>query len=346
MPLFLAAFLVLPAVVGAAPRSETGVVQEVVDGDTLRVLVGTSTETVRLVGIDAPERSHPSVGNQFFGDQAAQYMSSLCLGKAVRMEKDSEDADRYDRLLRYVFLAPPDGRLLNLEMVRAGMARVYARYPFSRLEAFRSAERLARKEGRGLWKDGGGAEARWLAAGGARPVEVYPSGGREFVVASRGWARAGVARGELAKEIDWVLRTRAELSDEEFARRARTRGYSPLDAAAERASSPSPAAETSRAPAPAAVRWDEAHRHVGEVIVVEGTVVRTHRTASMLYLNFHQNWKRYLTVVVRAEDLGRFPKDPEAAYRGKRIRARGEVHLYQDRPEMSVRDPADIQIVP
>ena len=76
--------------------------------------------TVRLIGIDAPERSHPSLGKEFFSDEAAAHLASLCRGKTVRMEKDAEETDKYDRLLRYVFLPPPDGRLLNEEMLRAG----------------------------------------------------------------------------------------------------------------------------------------------------------------------------------------------------------------------------------
>ena len=125
-------------------------------------VVGGATATVRLIGIDAPERSHPTIGKEYYGDESAAHLSSLCLGKTVRMEKGAEEDDRYDRLLRYVFLSPPDGRLLNLEMIRAGMARAYTRFPFSRRDEFVAAEALARRDGKGLWKDGGAAEARWL----------------------------------------------------------------------------------------------------------------------------------------------------------------------------------------
>jgi endonuclease YncB( thermonuclease family) len=155
--LLLAAFFLLPAVVVGISRAETAVVEAVTDGDTLRVLVGTMTATVRLIGIDAPERSHPSIGQEFYGNEAAAFLSTLCLGKTVRMEKGEEESDRYDRLLRYVFLPAPDDRLLNLEMIRAGMARAYSRYPFSRREEFLAAESLAREEGKGIWKDGGAA---------------------------------------------------------------------------------------------------------------------------------------------------------------------------------------------
>ena len=347
----LAVVLLLALLAGRASAAQTGVVEEVVDGDTLRVRTTGSTEpvTVRLIGIDAPERSHPSLGKEFFSDEAAAHLASLCGGKTVRMEEDVEDTDKYDRLLRYVFLPPPDGRLLNEEMLGSGMARVYTRFPFSRKEAFLAAERRARREGKGLWKDGGMAEARWLVGGNAAPVAVYPSGGRTFVLAHKGLAKAGVERGDLPKEIEGVLRLRGELSDAEFASKARDRGFRPIDppkAGSAGSESPAPRALL---PVPAiggtVIPWEEAHRHQGEEIVVEGTIVRTHRAEKVMYLNFHPNWKRYLTLVIHVKDLPLFPGNPETAYKGKKVRVRGEVKLYKDRPEMVVRDPSAITVV-
>lgn len=343
--------LFLGLLAGPASSAETGIVDEIVDGDTLRVRTAGSAEavTVRLIGIDAPERSHPSLGKEFFSDEAAAHLASLCRGKTVRMEKDAEETDKYDRILRYVFL-PRDGRLLNEEMLRAGMARAYTRFPFSRKEAFLAAEGRARREGKGLWKDGGMAEARWLAAGNAAPVEVFPSGGRTFVLAHKGLAKAGVERGDLPKEIEGILRLRGELSDTEFEARARDREFRPIDPSkAVPAGSESPGQRALR-PASAirgtVIPWEEAHRHQGEEIVVEGTIVRTHRAEKMIYLNFHANWKRYLTLVIFVKDLPLFPADPEKAYLGKKVRVRGEVKLYKDRPEMVVRSPGDITVVP
>jgi endonuclease YncB( thermonuclease family) len=337
----------------SASASETGVVDEVLDGDTLRVRTAGSAEavTVRLLGIDAPERSHPSLGKEFFSDEAAAHLASLCRGKTVRMEKDAEETDKFDRLLRYVFLPPPDGRLLNEEMLGAGMARVYTRFPFSRKDAFLAAEGRARRGGKGIWKDGGMAEARWLAAGNAAPVEVYPSGGRTFVVAYKGLAKSGVERGDLPKEIEGIVRLRGELSDAEFASRAGDRGFRPIGpSVAGAAGSGSPVPRALPPPSPATggkvIPWEEARRHQGEEVVVEGTIVRTHRAEKVMYLNFHANWKRYLTLVIHVKDLPRFPVDPDKAYRGRKVRARGEVKLYKDRLEMVVQDPANIIVVP
>jgi len=348
----LAILLLLGLLAGSASASETGVVEEVVDGDTLRVRTAGSAEavTVRLIGIDAPERSHPSLGKEFFSDESASRLASLCRGKTVRMEKDTEETDKYDRLLRYVFLPPPDGRLLNEEMLRAGMARAYTRFPFSRKNAFLAAEGRARREGTGLWKDGGMAEARWLATGNAAPVEVFPSGGRTFVLAHKGLAKTGVERGDLPKEIEGILRLRGELSDTEFASKARDRGFRPIDPSKTGAAGSASQGQRALPAAPAirgtVIPWEEAHRHEGEEIVVEGTIVRTHRAEKVVYLNFHANWKRYLTLVIFVKDLPLFPGNPETAYKGKKVRARGEVKLYKDRPEMAVRSPGDITVVP
>jgi endonuclease YncB( thermonuclease family) len=346
-------FLLLGLLIAArSSAAQPGVVDEVVDGDTLRIRTAGSAEavTVRLIGIDAPERSHPTLGKEYFSDEAAAYLASLCRGKTVRMEKDAEETDKYDRLLRYVFLPSPDGRLLNVEMLAAGMARAYTRFPFSRKDAFLAAEGRARREGKGLWKDGGMAEARWLAAGNAAPVEVYPSGGRTFVVAHKGLAKAGVERGDLPKEIEGILRLRGELSDTEFASKALDRGFRPIDPSKGDFAASEPPGQRALQPAHATgetvIPWEEARRHQGEEIVVEGTIVRTHRSESMLYLNFHPNWKRYLTIVIHVKDLPLFPADPEKGYRGKKVRVRGEVKLYKDRPEMVVHSPGDITVVP
>jgi hypothetical protein len=80
-------------------------------------------------------------------------------------------------------------------------------------------------------------------------------------------------------------------------------------------------------------------------VVVEGKLVRTHRAENVLYLNFHPNWKKYVTVVILGRDLERFPKDAGTYYKGKTVRVRGEVALYKGRPEILVRSPDAITIV-
>jgi len=341
----LAIGLFPPAAIHA---QESGKVVEIVDGDTLRVLTGQETRAVRLIGIDAPERSHPSRPKEFLSDEAAAILASLCEGKTVRMERGDEDVDRYGRLLRYVYLPPPDGRLVNREMVRQGYARVYRRVRFSREAEFSEAEEQARREEKGIWQERGMAEVRWLQQHGALAVEVRPFSGDRYAVVCGGMAKAGVGRDELAKTVQDVLRWRIENSDGDFEKTAREAGFLPLPPEGPRAG-PGSAAASPPLPArplpPGVLSWEEAHRHIGREVAVEGTLVRTHRAKRVLYLNFHPNWKKYVTVVVLGRDLARFPRDAEKFYRGKTVRVLGEVTLYKGRPEIVVRSPEAITVL-
>lgn len=97
---------------------------------------------MRLHGIECPERRQP------FGTRARQSIGDLAFGKTVTVRL--RDVDRYGRLLGEVIL--PDGRNLNHEVVKAGLACWYRRYAPDDAELARP-EREARKAGRGLWAD-------------------------------------------------------------------------------------------------------------------------------------------------------------------------------------------------
>ena len=76
------------------------------------------------------------------------------MASRYRLEPDATQADRdkYDRLLRYVFL--PDGTHFNEQMIRAGFAFEYTyRTPYQYRDEFKAAEREARAAKRGLWAD-------------------------------------------------------------------------------------------------------------------------------------------------------------------------------------------------
>ena len=86
----------------------------VIDGDTFVLENG---ETVRLIGIDAPELSQPG------GEESRQYLARLILNKGITLEKGFEDRDKYRRLLRFVYI---DDVCVNEEMIIQGYAE--ARY--------------------------------------------------------------------------------------------------------------------------------------------------------------------------------------------------------------------------
>ena len=124
-------------------------VKRVVDGDTIELENG---EKLRYIGINAPESVKPGSSIECFGKEASARNKELVEGKAVRLEKDVSERDRYGRLLRYVYLE--DGTFVNEELVREGYA-VASTFPpdVAREGIFRLAEKDARENIRGLWAE-------------------------------------------------------------------------------------------------------------------------------------------------------------------------------------------------
>ncbi len=138
LPLFFSLALITSQTLAA---DFTGRVVGVSDGDTITVLHNGKGERIRLHGIDCPEK------RQAFGNRAKQFTSTLVFGKGVTVQV--MDRDRYGRTVGVVLL--PDGRSLNHELVRAGLAWMYRRYTND--QSLSDLEAEARVARRGLWAD-------------------------------------------------------------------------------------------------------------------------------------------------------------------------------------------------
>ena len=96
-------------------------VSRVVDGDTVDVVVEGREQRVRLLNIDTPETVDPDKDVQCLGPEATAHLATLLpVGTAIELLTDDEKVDRDGRLLAGVRL--DDGRLVNAEMARAGLA--------------------------------------------------------------------------------------------------------------------------------------------------------------------------------------------------------------------------------
>jgi micrococcal nuclease len=134
-------------------QGEQGIVQRIVDGDTVRVLVGDESVSVRLIGINTPESVDPRREVECFGKESAAAMTSLVAGKIVHLKTDDSqlDRDRYGRWLRYIYLE--DGTFVNQKLVEDGYAAEYTYdRPYIFQQEFKQAEAKARTERRGLWQ--------------------------------------------------------------------------------------------------------------------------------------------------------------------------------------------------
>jgi micrococcal nuclease len=124
-------------------------VARAVDGDTILLA---NRARVRLIGVDAPESVKPNHPVEPWGPEASSFTRQFVSGGRVRLEFDQERLDQYGRFLAYVWVGD---RLLNEELVRAGLARVEFNYHYrsAMKTRFRRAQDEARAAGLGIWSD-------------------------------------------------------------------------------------------------------------------------------------------------------------------------------------------------
>jgi micrococcal nuclease len=152
--------------VGADTPRQQAIVVHVIDGDTVKVRVGSRHEHLRLIGIDTPE-SRPNRRSEMQSSRAHQDQKSILKlgqratertrqllpkGKPVQLEYDTDQRDHYGRLLAYVWLS--DGTMANEEILRSGYGYLLTVPPNVRYrERLAAAFSDARKQKRGLWTD-------------------------------------------------------------------------------------------------------------------------------------------------------------------------------------------------
>ena len=134
---------------GETVRAE---VEEVIDGDTIDVLLDGETVPVRYIGIDTPESGWPADRPEPLSLEATERNRQLVEGRTVRLVIGEEPFDRYDRLLAYVFVGD---RMVNARLVEDGLAETLTIPPNDRFaDRFARLEDRARAAGLGIWRNG------------------------------------------------------------------------------------------------------------------------------------------------------------------------------------------------
>lgn len=152
--IYLHGCITQPPITYDAPK-ETRRIARIIDGDTFVVegLEDRQKETIRLIGIDAPETrrsANKEIG--YYGEESKAYLAGLLSAGEVQLAFDIGKKDRYHRTLAYAYL--PDGTFINAEMLRRGYATVMTIPPnVTYADWFVELEREAKRKGRGLWKE-------------------------------------------------------------------------------------------------------------------------------------------------------------------------------------------------
>jgi len=124
------------------PSKEYFLVTRVIDGDTIEIDGG---ERVRLICINTPE-----TGEEGY-KEAKDFLIDLILYEEVELVKDVTERDKYNRLLRYIYLQ--DGTFVNEHLARLGLG---VAYPYGKDTKFcpiiEAAERMAEEDSLGIWE--------------------------------------------------------------------------------------------------------------------------------------------------------------------------------------------------
>lgn len=125
-------------------------VEDVIDGDTMRIIVNGKEETIRLLLIDTPETVHPTKPVQPFGPEASKYAKETLSGKEVEIELDVRERDKYGRLLVYLYI---NGQMFNEMLLENGLARVAYVFPPNTkyVDRFKEIEKKAKQKEVGIW---------------------------------------------------------------------------------------------------------------------------------------------------------------------------------------------------
>ena len=146
--IFLIVFLL--ASVNTAQAGEFKVAK-IYDGDSFAAIGHDIEIKVTLMAIDAPEMGKKGERGQPYSEEAKKHLRGLVYGKVVDVK--GYGVDRYNRVLGVVYV---DGKNINLEMVKAGLAEVYrgkTRKDFELLP-YTTAELQARTMQKGMWSMG------------------------------------------------------------------------------------------------------------------------------------------------------------------------------------------------
>jgi endonuclease YncB( thermonuclease family) len=137
LALLMAAALAVPA----PAHSLDAMVMAVYDGDTIVVMSDGHKQTIRLYGVDCPEKT------QDFGRQAAHFTTAAVLGKTITV-RDS-GTDDYGRRVGMVMYG---GACLNEELIRSGQGWVYRHFCDRPVcSSWVQLEKSARAGKLGLW---------------------------------------------------------------------------------------------------------------------------------------------------------------------------------------------------
>jgi hypothetical protein len=93
------------------------------------------------------------------------------------------------------------------------------------------------------------------------------------------------------------------------------------------------------------IDWQDAASHVGEYVQVDGKILSAYNSGKVCLLNFHKDYKRYITIVIFPDKYYLFSSEPEKYFLNKTIRVSGLIKEYKGRPEIVVDEKGQLEVM-
>lgn len=94
------------------------------------------------------------------------------------------------------------------------------------------------------------------------------------------------------------------------------------------------------------IPWQSAASFLDQEVFVVGRVARAGRSTGHIFLNFDKADRDSLTLFIHRSSVDNFAQPPDKLFQGKVVRARGFVYEYNGKPNLAIKVPADIEILP
>ena len=122
-----------------------GKVKRVVSGQTVEVVLTGLSEPikVRIIGIDAPDLQQSP-----WGEVAKKKLSELTIGLPVKLELESQERDRYNRLNAHIW---QNETLVSQQLVKSGCVLPNDSYEHKYSKLLMESREYARLMGYGIW---------------------------------------------------------------------------------------------------------------------------------------------------------------------------------------------------
>lgn len=131
---------------------ETVTIENIIDGDELRIRNDKGHSRIRLLGIKSFDPSTRERLLSQYGKVAVDYLSDVALTKKATLKVAPKGVDDEGRLLGSLILADSNDDLAQL-MVSEGMTLVYVKYPFEKMDDYLVSQEEARTHEVGFWEN-------------------------------------------------------------------------------------------------------------------------------------------------------------------------------------------------